>query len=232
MNLSRVTYTFLFLYPVFLLSCHEKGPLETGLDRAYLDYEKIKKTGEIDNGKFRILLQDNIHILSENSFTDESDIKNSKNITYRAALLLSAVMYHLEEGKEIRSTSRGLYINAYLIDQKNALNGIKKLLPPDADTEIYRNIQIPNYTAENKFTENESDGMKPESHLVSVIRIKEELPYYLLQTIGGDILYKTRNKKENLSSVHLDFFLENGAKIATASWDKISDEMTVDLIQK
>lgn len=231
MNRKRIMTFLIVIQGIWLLSC--RGPLEHQIDEAYESYGKITSSGKADPEKLNKLLNDSLPLLSEKKYTHQRDLKLKKKLLYRDSLLISAIVYHLEDGKEIRDQSRSIFLNAYLLDRENAYRDLVKLLPEKADTEMYKYIEVPEYSAE-KSVQEKSSSTNPDNktiHIQANIHLKKRLPYYLLQLIGGDVLYKAKDENHKISSLGLNFLLEDKTGIATGYWDAENDELNVTLLK-
>ena len=204
------------------------GPLETQLNESYETYEKLTSESTENQEKYMQLLEKNVPLLSEKSYKEKRDIKNKKEIMYRASVLLAAIAFRLEEGKEVRESARNIYMNAYLLNSENAYKDFIKLLPKESVTNDFKNIKVPEYKSENSFSEvqNQNSNQKTDLQLYSKVSVSKDVPLYLYQIIGGDILYRAKEEKKDLTSLRIEFFSEEKF-IGHAQWDIDTDELSV-----
>lgn len=226
---SRCARLILFLFLASLFTqCHRSGPLESQLDQAEARARThlAAPTSEGRTQELMAILKDISPLLTEKTYVDPTDASRRDALQFRASLLLSGILAHLaaSESDPLRmkhlDASRQLYMNAFLIDPRNALNQLGAWLPAGSDRSLYERVRVPGYSVV-------SEQPGPNS-IHTVLQVNEPLEYFLLQMVVADRLRKARSSQTTLALLHADIS-RDGLPVATGDWDAESDRVLLKL---
>lgn len=201
-----------------LLACSPPGPLEQELVNLEKTEAELNDATGVNRDAYSRLVQEVLPLIDQKRFVHQEDIKKKTEIMYRASLIAAVSLHRLEKMK----AARELFMNAYLLNEKEALADIRAKMP-SAHLKVFEDVRIPEYRI---ITEKEIAA----GEFRTEVMVQEVLPYFLLQMVCGAVLRNLKDNQEKKSIRRLLIYIRgNIGLVATGRWDQESDQIVVKL---